>query len=652
MSELRIESLRLRHFKGVGLFALTPDGGDADVLGDNATGKTTLFDAFTWLLFDKDSDNRKEFDIKTLDEGHALHGLEHEVEGVLDLDGVRLSLRKVYSEKWTKKRGSAEKQFSGNTTDHFIDGVPVKKKEYAERISGIADETIFRLLTDPANFNVQMHWEDRRRLLLDVCGDITDTDVIASDDALEQLPEILGDRSLEDHRKVIASRRSEINKELERIPVRIDEVSQGLPETSGSRKTIEDELQKLRLRAQEKHKEKARLEAGGQIAEKTKQLRELEAEHQAMENSAKAEADEENRAIRQAIAAIKTKIDELDRQVGSRERDIESNDATIQRLEKRMEALRDEWHAIDSEVSQDTTETVCAACGQDLPAHKVDGAREKALAAFNADKARCLEANVEEGKQAKAEAGDLSLANDRLHKEIADLEAGRDKLKQEKESLPVPADEDITMPPEYYAKLEEVEAIKDEIAKLQDGNAEALTEITQAISDLQAQIREQDAALAAFSQVEQAKERIDELKAQEKQLAAEYEQLEKELYLTEQFTRAKVRLLDQKINSRFQMARFKLFNELVNGAIEECCETTYQGVSYPDLNNGARINVGLDIINTLQSHYGVRAPVFIDNSESITSLTDTRSQMIRLVVSGSDKKLRVETQTAKQKAVA
>ena len=272
-----------------------------------------------------------------------------------------------------------------------------------------------------------------RSLLLEVCGDITDADVIASDDALKQLPEVLGNRSLEDHRKVIAARRSEINKELERIPVRIDEVTQGLPETSGSRKSIEDELAKLRLQAQEKHKEKARLEAGGEVAEKTKRLRELEAEHQEIGNDARAEADEENRAIRQAIAAIKTKIDELDRQVGSRERDIESNDATIQRLEQRMEDLREEWHAIDSEAFQDTTETVCAACGQDLPAHKVDEAREKAMAAFNASKAKRLEANVEEGKQAKAEAGDLSLANDRLHKEIADLEAGRDKLKRSEE---------------------------------------------------------------------------------------------------------------------------------------------------------------------------------------------------------------------------
>ncbi len=67
MSEMRLTRLTLRNFKGISEFILDAQGENVTVYCDNAAGKTTLFDAFTWLLFDKDSQNRKDFAIKTLD---------------------------------------------------------------------------------------------------------------------------------------------------------------------------------------------------------------------------------------------------------------------------------------------------------------------------------------------------------------------------------------------------------------------------------------------------------------------------------------------------------------------------------------------------------------------------------------------------------
>ncbi|MNP21080.1 hypothetical protein D3C76_1136850 [compost metagenome] len=61
------------------------------------------------------------------------------------------------------------------------------------------------------------------------------------------------------------------------------------------------------------------------------------------------------------------------------------------------------------------------------------------------------------------------------------------------------------------------------------------------------------------------------------------------------------------------------------------------------LNSAARTNVGIDIINALSDHYGFSAPIFIDNAESVTQLVDTDAQVIRLVVSETDKQLRIET---------
>jgi len=108
MAKIRLIKLKLKNFKGVKSFELYLDGGNIAIFGDNATGKTTLKDAFLWLLFDKDSQNRTDFDIKTIDPktGKAINGLNHEVEGTLEIDGKELILRKSYYEKWTRKRGA------------------------------------------------------------------------------------------------------------------------------------------------------------------------------------------------------------------------------------------------------------------------------------------------------------------------------------------------------------------------------------------------------------------------------------------------------------------------------------------------------------------------------------------------------------------
>ena len=179
-----------------------------------------------------------------------------------------------------QKRGSATAEFTGHTTDHFVDGVPVQKKEYDARIAEIADENIFRLLTDPRHFNEVLHWQRRRDMLLQVCGDVSDEEVIENKKELAKLADILGNRTIEQHRKVIQARRAEINKELEKIPVRIDEVKKGLPNIDDitNEKELPKDIAKLREELKAKQEELAQAKAGGQVAEKTKELRMIEAQ--------------------------------------------------------------------------------------------------------------------------------------------------------------------------------------------------------------------------------------------------------------------------------------------------------------------------------------------------------------------------------------
>ena len=230
---MKLLRLTYKNFKAQSQNIILNDS-DVDVFGANGAGKTTAFDAFIWLLFGKDSKGAElSEDIKT--RSQVDNGQEHEVEAVLLLDdGGHIKLKRTFREIWTKKRGSATETFSGHTTDFFIDDVPAKKREYSDRINSIISEEKFKLLTDPLYFKNQMDWKDRRKILLEVCGDVSDEDVIASKEELAELPGMLAGKSIDDYRKILQARRTKMNDELRKIPVRIDEST---AESAGCRRS-------------------------------------------------------------------------------------------------------------------------------------------------------------------------------------------------------------------------------------------------------------------------------------------------------------------------------------------------------------------------------------------------------------------------------
>lgn len=656
---MRLIGLKLRNFKGLREFTLRADGGNVSIFGENATGKTTLADAFTWLLFNKDSQNRSDFEIKTLGpDGQPIHGLEHEVEAILDLEPGRLTLRKVYQEQWTKKRGSATKQFTGHTTDHFVDGVPATKTEFAARVASIADESVFRLLTDPTFFNEQLHWQKRREILLTVCGDVSDADVIAGDASLAGLPEILAGRTIEQLRKVLAARRAEINQELDRIPVRIDEARRGLPEITGDTAALKARLDGLQAQRSQVGAERLRIQAGGEAAELTKKLRENEVAVMDLQRGYRTKADEAVKEARHRLATVTYDADQAAMDARRLRSDIADGQRQRARREDRMRELREKWHEVDKYEMTLSIEEVCPACGRPLPEDKVREAREKATADFNARKAAELEETTAEGKR-------LAAIVETSSRGIAELEGKAAAAEQEAENKRRQADEvqaeidklqaDVPVPeedPEYKRLKAEAKALKEKLSSLRTGNAEALAKASEEVAKLDSQIAGVETALGAVDQRERGLARIKDLEADERRLAGEFEDLERQLALTEQFIRSKVRLLTDKINAKFRLARFKLFDEQVNGALAEVCETTYHGVPYASLNHGGQMNVGLDIINTLAEHYRFLAPVWIDNAESVTEILPTRGQQIQLVVSKPDKALRVEREAKKLTEVA
>lgn len=651
---MRLKKLVLTNFKGVKSFALDTQGGNVAVYGTNASGKSTLFDAFLWTLFGRDSQGKVDFEIKTLDpSGNVIHGLDHSVELVLEVDGQEITLKRVYHELWQKKRGSANKVMTGHSTDFWIQGIPCKKGEYEARVSGIIDQNVFQLLTDPAAFN-NLHWTKRRDLLLSICGDISDAEVIASDDSLSKLPDILQGRKLEDHRKVIASKRTEINKELTALPIRIDECQRGLPDISGiNQEEATQTVSTLKASVKQLQQQIVSIDNGGEIAEKTKALREVEGQLLEIKNQFAGANNAKGQELQRQLTEANGNCWRLSGEIKAMERTLEQNNQTIQDLKTQMEGLRQSWHEVSSRQFHFEQSDNCPYCDQPLPAEKLAEARAKALAEFNRGKATQLESITAEGKRLKTQADELAAKNTKIGLQLqgtrAELEVeGKvvEDLQKQIEALRVDAVAYLS-DPVYLEKRQEKHDIEASIAAIKDGQSGEADALRAQIADLETQIRVAESQLSDVARYKQGQVRITELKAQERKLAAEYEQLESELYLTDLFVKTKVGLLEEKINSRFKMARFKLFNVLVNGGVEECCEVTVDGVPYgTGLNNAARICVGLDIIETLSEHFGFSPVIFIDNAEAITQLPEMKAQLIALYVSEADKTLRVETAPA------
>ncbi|MBT4875960.1 MAG: hypothetical protein HON48_12210 [Desulfobacula sp.] len=638
MDKLTINRIRYKNFKGLADYTLEPNGKDISVFGQNATGKTTLIDGVSYLLFGKDSYGRADFQLKPVDkDGQEIHNLETEVEGVFDVNNKTITLRKRFQEKYTKKRGEPRQTFTGHTTDYFIDDVPAKKKEYDIKISEIIDVNAFKLVTNPLEFN-NLHWTGRRQILLEMCGDVTDLDVIDSDKKLKSLSEILGDCSIDDHKKKIQAKKREINKELEQIPVRIAE----------NQETAKDAMQpdyreKTRLeKVLEEKKEKLRsLRSNEALSSKKVRLNEVDSKILVSRNEADQKQADLKKPILQAIEKLEAERRDLTGKIKDNEFRIFQDEKRNKVSEDAIVKIREDWHIENNK--QPSNDNTCPTCGQDLPKDIV----KNTIGMFNRLKSDRLTMITATGKEMAANIEqrnkDIEAAKVEIAK-LTDMIAGVDEIiarkKAEFEKVYVGVDiDDLDR---------QKDVLEQEIDALLNGSVVQEENTQREIFESQEKFDELNQLEASWKAAESCRIRISELEAQEKELAAEFERLEAEIFLIEKFIIKKVEMLEGQINSRFKLARFKLFETQINEGIKECCDVLYNGVPYNHgLNSGARINVGLDIIQTLSEYYGFQAPVFVDNRESINNLFPISSQVISLVVS-NDKALSIlKTETQK-----
>lgn len=655
--EIKLIKLVLDNFKGAKHFELNAEGKDIVVKGENNTGKTTIADAFYWLLFNKDSKGATKFSIKTLDStGEEINNLKHSVYAVLDIDGKEQHIKKTYSEKWTRKRGQAKSTFTGHETVYELGATedeltPKKLKDFNEFINSIiSDEQIFKLTTNPFWFN-SLKQDERKKILMSLVDEVTDEDVINSDSKLKELKKLLGDGSLEDFKMRISRNKKSINEDLKAIPVRVDEINHNMPDVRKyNKQALEEELNEINNQINQVDIEIKDVENGLEIEKIEKEIKSKELDIQYLK-------DNHNHGNRRDLSTLINQDSELQRAIATKRRDLSNLTAELQKNESVIEEQNEKFKALGikhkelvNEQKEFTTATVCDCCGQDIPEHMQQEAIQKMKENYNADKSERLEKIQSDGIEIRNKVKQLSEQNDEIESTMEELKEEIDKetknVEEIKENIKKieSNNTDVKDTDEYKQLDSEIKALKEKKGQSIQSMSEDVQNIVKSKKEpLINQQQEIKQKLDDIQVSQRAVDRIKELETKQEQLAQEYNELEHATFLTEEFTKQKVNLMEGSINDKFEITKFKLFDVQINQGVQDVCIATHNGVPFDSgLNNAARINVGLDIINALSKHYNFYAPIMIDNAESVTDVHKTTSQQIQLEVSKKDKALTVE----------
>lgn len=640
MKEIKLISLELCNFKCHKHLKLDFNGRNVKISGDNATGKTSVYDSLMWTLFDKNSvgDGGKAIEVKPLgSDGNVIdHDALTSVDVGFSVNGEELTLRRTYREKWETKRGSSEAVYTGNTSDYYIDSVPVKRNAFQDKVNELMDEETFRLLTNTSYFASQLSWQERRAVLFRVAGVQDDADILATNDAFLPLVENMGRLSLEDYKKKLLSEKKGLVGARTEIPARISECEKTIADVKQlDFARAKAEYAALQAKQEAITEQIVALEHDSAADQKRLEIREAQMELSHLEA--------ENKAYRASQTAGAPNVKEMQRNVTVLTTRLESKTWALEAAENslpdydaQIAASRARWIALNGETFTGGT---CPTCGQNLPAAQ----RKAAEDAFEAQKKTRLREIEQTANGYKGAKADAEKRISELKSEVAEMEQELSSAVKQMAEATAAQVEPVDM--EGYAETAQtiqnrINALSGELADILNETASVREKLRREKDELSVQMAEQSAVINKESLLEYSRNRVEQLREDAKKTAEKLEAIERMLFLIDSYTRYKVSFVEDTINSMFRIARFRLFRSQANGGVEDRCDVVLNGVDYININNGAKINLGIDIINTLSEAYGVRVPLFVDNAESVTKLEASSSQIIRLRVN-DNKELRI-----------
>lgn len=645
MKTIRLKSLHLVNFRGTKdrLIQFSPN--DTFITGANKTGKSTVFNAFVWLLLGKDSQGRTNYNIKRIENGVELRNTDASVEGVLLVDGIEVVLKRVFVEEWSRPRGQEELRFKGNRTDYFYNGVGITQKEYKARIDEIISEQIFSLITDPEKF-AMLEWKEQRQMLFNLSGGIDEEVIIKSDNRFAELLADIARRNtnLNDERKRINAERKKLRKELDDIAPRIDQTRKTMPEAmdwealTSEKSSIEARIAEIDQLIESEGKQVQ--EANKSRTETLRNIASIEEQARALMEEVEAVHREKIKRIMKSVEAAEDEVKRIERARDAKATERVETLAELERkksireiYERDMGALREEFAKVKGEEYQG--EDICSCCGQPLPEEMKLSARQK----WEDSVKERLDAINARGRKMQQISKDTSEAIEGLNNKLSTLSHEIELQTQQV----VTACERLDEAKRCYENRPELET-PEEVRKLRLAAVNMRESLPHEIAidtsaltneriELRAKSLEISSKLDTKKQIDRAEAEINKLEQRASELGQSIATIERDEDTISAYTKARVLAMEERINGLFGLVTWKLFDTTNDGDEFETCIPLVDGVPYPTANTAGRVNAGLDIIRTISRIYGVSAPIFVDGRESINKVLDIGTQMIHLAVS-------------------
>lgn len=629
---LRLRKISIENFKGI--TQLVIDFHErTTIFGQNATGKTTIMDGFTWLLFNKDSEGKADFNIRPNNrQGQPVDNLVIKVSAVLEADGKEILLKKIQEQNWVKKKGSEVSQLQGNINKYEINEIPKAEKDYKAYIDDLMNEELFKLITSPQAFT-SLKWKDQRAILLKLVSEVTDQDVISTDQRFDSLSEVLKEFSVDDLTAKAKKALKELNKRQAELPARIDEASKGLVQAD----FIECENQKADLEKQINNlaeQENSASKASEALTQINSAIMQKQFDLGELKRKANDDLMNQRREIQRRIDDAGYSFSDAIREYEKTEREIQQKQELMESNRSYREVLLKNYEEVKNmQVNKDTL--CCPMCKQMLPPEQ----KETKLEEFQSNKQKSLADVVKNGKQVSANIEafekEIAVLREKLESCKANkVEQNKRKTAAMEELAKLPQQVEISGSLDYQAISAEIQKMEKKAQEMGTGSG-YLNQLKQKKQDLITQLDRIKSVLTGKENNQRVQARVLELQQEQRTTSQLIADQEKELFLLEEFTKAKMDLLSSRINSKFKLVNFRLFEDQLNGGYRETCECMVNGVPFSSLNAGHRVVAGLDIIRALQEIYGVTAPIFIDNAESVNdfNIPDMEGQVILLKVS-------------------
>ena len=663
---IKIIDIKMTNFKCFRDEHFELGGETTTIKGRNGVGKTTIADAILWCLFGKNVAGQSDLELfKTRVDGKVIPNVDHSVELTLEVarpgtEAVRkVTLKRSIKEVWVKKRGSDEQVFKNNTVEYMVNGEMLTMADYKKYIDGLVSEEVFRAITNPAYF-LTLKWQVQRDALQKMAGELP------SDERFKKLEVMLTSEN-EDivaYRKHLSYQIKQVKDKLDKIPVRLEEQHKALPEKqdwdalegllTSEREAVSEIDQKLYAIKNGNGSDVRMDELRMQAADVRKEQDDIMETYrrQALEKSVR-HHQRMNEVAAQFNALLFDQRD-LERAISSMEKLADRCRETLASCEKDAQEIRTKWSENNARVFEwDEDSSFCPTCGQALPMELLQQKQQEAVERFNKGKAevkaaltkkanevKALRAQAEEElkgyEERKAESEErLAETKGNINKIFAE------KADTEKEHVAT-ADELMKDDP----RLQELRArLADIQQKMQTvGTSEEDVQRQKELKDERERHSNELSRLNALKGTKQQYERvmslIEDIDKEQEQLVGQLSELEKVEDEAIAYHTYMNKVLEERVNKLFSVVQWRMFRTVNNGGDsfdEPYCEAYVDGIAYNGgLNQAARLNAGLDVINTLCRHYGVVAPIVLDNAESSLKILETEGQQIRLMVEDTE----------------